>query len=156
MREEMTPVNHMEIGSISENDLPELASLQKELINEEPNLEKMLKLLPVISKDPNYYLLGIRSKGFLVGSLVAIVCHDLFGACIPYMVVENVIVAKEVRGQGIGTKLMEHVEDIAKERGCRYIMLVSAAARTKARDFYDGLGYDSENYRGFKKILQSR
>ena len=146
----------MEIGLIRESELADLASLQKELINEEPNLAKIHQLFSMILLDPNYHVLGARKEGHLVGSLVAIVCHDLFGECIPYMIVENVIVAEEARKQGIGTGLMEKAEAIARERGCRYIMLVSAAERTKAMEFYHGLGYDSENYRGFKKILKTR
>ncbi len=146
----------MKIGPIQESELADLASLQKELINEEPNLNKMHQLFPIILQDPNYYLLGARKEGHLVGSLIAIVCHDLFGECIPYMIVENVIVAEETRKQGIGTRLMEKSEAIASERGCRYIMIVSAAERTKATAFYHGLGYNSENYRGFKKFLKTR
>lgn len=143
----------MEIKPVSESDLFELASLQKELIDEECDLARMQELFPTIQKDNNYYLLGIRSEGRLVASLAGIVCYDLFGKCIPYMIVENVIVARNMRQQGIGTRLMQEIERIAKERGCRYIMLVSAAKRTRARDFYHRLGYDSANYRGFKKYL---
>jgi GNAT superfamily N-acetyltransferase len=146
----------MDIMPISESDLPELASLQNELIDEEGNIERMMELFPTILNDSNYYLLGARSEGRLVASLVGIVCHDLFGKCIPFMVVENVIVAKEMRHQGIGTRLMEEVERIAKTRGCRYITLVSSAKRRKARDFYHRLGYDSAHYRGFKKLLDTR
>jgi predicted N-acetyltransferase YhbS len=143
----------MDIKPISESDLRELASLQKELIDEESDIERMLELFPTIQKDDNYYLLGARSDGRLVASLAGIVCHDLFGKCIPFMIVENVIVAKYLRQQGIGTRLMKEIERIAKERGCRYIMLVSSAKRRKARDFYLRPGYDSVNYRGFKKFL---
>ena len=144
----------MEIKPIAQGDLPELALLQKELIDEETDLERMHELLLVIQKDSNYYVLGARKEGRLVGSLVGIVCHDLFGKCIPCMVVENVVVAEHARQQGIGTKLMESIEAIARDRGCRYIMLVSAAERTRARDFYHRIGYDSGPYRGFKKLLE--
>lgn len=146
----------MEIRLIGENELTDLAILQKELINEEPNLAKMQELFPIISKDRNYYLLGVRKAGRLVGSLVAIACHDLFGECVPFMIVENVIIAEQHRRQGIGTMLMEKVEAIARERGCRYITLLSAAQRAEAKDFYQSLGYDSENYWGFKKFLKTR
>ena len=145
----------MEITPLSENDLRELALLQQELIDEESDLGQMRELFATIQKDPNYYLLGARSEGRLVASLVGIVCHDLFGRCQPYMVVENVIVATNMRRQGIGAKLMNEIERIAQERGCRYIMLVSSAKRRKARDFYHGLGYDSGSYRGFKKFLET-
>ncbi len=144
----------MEIKPISESDLNELIALQKELIDEEADIGRMQELLPVILKDSNYYLIGVRKEGRLVGSLVGIVCHDLFGRCIPFMVVENVIVAKEARQQGIGTKLMESIEAIATDKSCRYIMLVSAAVRTTARDFYHALGYNSTQYSGFKKLLK--
>jgi GNAT superfamily N-acetyltransferase len=107
----------MDIKPISESDLRELASLQKELIDEECNLDRMQGLFPTIQKDGNYYLLGVRSEGRLVASLAGIVCHDLFGKCIPYMIVENVIVAKDMRQQGIGTRLMKEIERIAMKRG---------------------------------------
>jgi GNAT superfamily N-acetyltransferase len=145
----------MDIKPISEDDLHELASLQKELIEEESNIEKMQELFQTIKKDDNYYLLGAQSEGRLVASLAGIVCHDLFGKCMPYMIVENVIVAKDMRQKGIGTSLMMEIERVAQERGCRYIMLVSSAKRKKARDFYHRLGYDSANYRGFKKLLRT-
>jgi len=81
-----------------------------------------------------------------------IIVHYLFAK----VIVENVIVAKEMRQQGIGTRLMQEIEKIAKTRGCRYITLVSSAKRRKARDFYHGFGYDSALYRGFKKFLKTR
>jgi len=34
-------------------------------------------------------------------------------------------------------------------------MLVSAAERIKAMDFYHPLGYNSIHYRGFKKVLET-
>jgi GNAT superfamily N-acetyltransferase len=145
----------MEIKPIAEDDLRELASLQKELIDEESDIERMLELFRIIQNDDNYYLLGLRSEGRIVASLAGIVCHDLFGKCMPYMLVENVIVAMDMRRQGIGTRLMAEIERIAEERGCRYVMLVSSAKRKKARDFYHRLGYDSANYRGFKKFLRT-
>ncbi len=72
------------------------------------------------------------------------------------MVVENVIVAKEMRQQGVGKMLMDKIERAAEARGCRYIMLVSSANRIEALNFYPRLGYDSVGYRGFKKFLEAR
>jgi ribosomal protein S18 acetylase RimI-like enzyme len=146
----------MDIAPISENDLSQLAGLQTELINEESNIHRMRELLPVILKDNNYCLLGAEKEGRLVGSLVGIVCHDLVWKCVPFMVVENVIVTKELREQGIGRMLIEEIERIAKARDCRYIMLVSSAKRRKALGFYRALGYDSAQYRAFKKFLEPR
>lgn len=35
-----------------------------------------------------------------------------------------------------------------------YMMLVSAAERTGAKEFYHRMGFDSEHFRGFKKHLR--
>lgn len=145
----------MEIAPITENDLPQLINLQAELIDEQGDLKRMRELLEVILKDDKYSLLGAKKEGRLVGSLVGIVCHDLFGKCLPFMVVENVIVTKTFRNQGIGKRLMKEVEKVAQARGCRDIMLVSSITREHAPAFYYGLGYKSALYKGFKKDLVS-
>jgi ribosomal protein S18 acetylase RimI-like enzyme len=88
-----------------------------------------------------------------VGSLTGIVCHDLIGRCIPFMVIENVIVSKKSRRQGVGKRLMQEIEKIARASECRYIMLVSAVTREQAPVFYHSLGYAFAPYRGLKKIL---
>jgi GNAT superfamily N-acetyltransferase len=146
----------IEITAIQEIDLPQLASLQSELINEKADMQRMQNILSVILKDNNYCLLGAKKNGQLVGSLVGIVCHDLFGKCIPFMIVENMIITKHAQGQGIGSMLMEEVEKIAKSRGCRYITLVSSAKRGNAHRFYLGCGFESQNYKAFKKYINGR
>src|SRR5665647_895878 len=143
----------MDITPLSENDLPQLIALQAELIDEASDLSRMRELFTRILKDSNYHLLGAKKEGRLVGSLVGIVCHDLIGKCIPFMVIENVIVTKTWRHQGVGRMLMAAVEKIAQARKCRYIMLVSAITRKQAPAFYQSLGYESAPYRGFKKTL---
>jgi ribosomal protein S18 acetylase RimI-like enzyme len=141
------------IAPLTVDDLPQLMSLQAELINEAGDLNRMRELFTLICKDSNYSLLGAKKQGRLVGSLVGIVCHDLFGKCLPFMVIENVIVTKALRHQGIGRMLMTEVERIAQARGCRYLMLVSSITREQAPAFYHSLGYESAPYRGFKKTL---
>ena len=143
----------MKITLLTENDLPQLITLQTELLDEASDLDRMRSLFALILKDRNYHLLGVKKDGQLTGSLVGIVCHDLIGKCIPFMVVENVVVAKTVRHQGVGRMLMQAVEKVAQARGCRYIMLVSAITREQAPGFYQSLGYESAPYNGFKKIL---
>lgn len=141
------------IAPLTADDLPKLIALQAELINEAGDLNRMRELFALVSKDSNYSLLGAKKQGRLVGSLVGIVCHDLFGKCLPFMVIENVIVTEALRHRGIGRMLMMEVERIARAQGCRYLMLVSSIAREQAPAFYHSLGYESAPYRGFKKTL---
>ncbi len=146
----------MKIALLTENDLPQLITLQAELLDEASDLDRMQTIFALILKDRNYHLLGAKKEGQLVGSLVGIVCHDLIGKCLPFMVVENVIVTKTVRHQGVGRMLMQAVEKIALAQGCRCIILVSAITRKQAPAFYQSLGYESAPYRGYKKILVPR
>lgn len=141
------------VAPLTVDDLPQLMALQAELINEAGDLNRMRELFALLCKDSNYSLLGVKKQGCLVGSLAGIVCHDLFGKCLPFMVIENVIVTTAFRHQGIGRMLMIEVERIARMRGCRYLMLVSSITREQAPAFYHSLGYESAPYRGFKKTL---
>lgn len=143
----------MEIAPLTENDLPQLIILQAELLDEASDLDRMRALFALIIQDQNYHLLGAKKEGQLIGSLVGIVCHDLIGKCLPFMVIENVIVTKALRHKGVGRMLMTAVEKVAQARGCRHIMLVSAITREKAPAFYQSLGYESAPYNGFKKTL---
>lgn len=143
----------MDITPLRESDLPQLIALQAELIDEKGDLDKMRALFDLLRANPQYHLLGAKQDGQLVGSLTGIVCHDLIGRCIPFMVIENVIVSKKSRRQGVGKRLMQEIEKIARASECRYIMLVSAVTREQAPAFYHSLGYAFAPYRGFKKIL---
>jgi len=70
-----------------------------------------------------------------------------------HMVIDDLIVDKKVRGEGIGTKLMEKVIQIAKEKNIKIIKLDSGLQRTQAHNFYEKLGWDKKCYTFEKKIL---
>jgi GNAT superfamily N-acetyltransferase len=56
--------------------------------------------------------------------------------------VGGLVVDETVRGRGVGEKLMEAIEDWARERGCQYIYLRSNAIRQDAHRFYERVGYE--------------
>ncbi len=45
----------------------------------------------MIESNEDYILLGAKYNNELVGTLMAIICKDLDGACRPFMVIENVV-----------------------------------------------------------------
>jgi ribosomal protein S18 acetylase RimI-like enzyme len=67
--------------------------------------------------------------------------------------VENVVVAGDLRGCGIGSALMGHVIDIARAAGCYKVQLLSGSQRTGAHAFYRSLGMEPVA-EGFKLYLQ--
>jgi GNAT superfamily N-acetyltransferase len=67
------------------------------------------------------------------------------------MFLQGFIVKKEYQNQGIGRKLLKHVEDYAQSKGILGIGLQSGVQRTAAHAFYEHNGYIKSNY--FYKIF---
>lgn len=143
------------IQKIEMEHLPELATLYEELSGEKTNLSKMKETYLKLLHNESYELLGAIYNGKLAGSVMGIYCEDLIGECRPFMVIENVVVSSSVRRQGVGRKLMNRLEELARSRDCSYIILVSGPARAEAHQMYESLGYNQdEMVRGFRKYLE--
>ena len=67
-------------------------------------------------------------------------------------VLTELIVDKDVRGQGLGKKLMKEMVKQTKKKKCREIQLSSTFPRKKAHKFYQGLGFKNTAYLFWKKI----
>lgn len=63
--------------------------------------------------------------------------------------VEGVRVAAEHRGQGVGSGLFVRICELARARGCHLVQLMSDQRRTRARGFYERLGFQPTHL-GFK------
>lgn len=64
----------------------------------------------------------------------------------------GIITAEEVRGKGYGVAIMDEVVRIAKERGCKGVVLDSGMPRAEAHAFYEKYGFDRGCY-GFDLIF---
>jgi len=135
------------------DDLESLAQLYEELSGEKTDICKMKENFKVMESNPNYVVLVAKENNLVVGSVMGIICLDLVHKCKPFMVIENVIVRNAWRGRGIGVKLMEGIEEIARRRECYYTMFVSGCHRKEAHQFYKTIGYDLDFVQGFKKFL---
>jgi GNAT superfamily N-acetyltransferase len=74
-----------------------------------------------------------RIDGYLMGQR-----HHTFHANGPVVWVEEVMVAAEQRGRGIGRALMSAAEHWAREQNAAYVSL----ATRRAAEFYTALGYE--------------
>lgn len=142
------------IEQIEMKHLPQLAELYEELIGVSTNLVKMEETYQTLLEDKSYYVLGAFYENELAGSLMGILCKDLIGECEPFMVIENVVVSSKIRRQGIGRKLMNEIEMIARQQNCSYIILVSGGQRVEAHQMYESMGYREEHVEGFRKFLK--
>lgn len=91
--------------------------------------------------------------GNVVGSVMGTVCDELYGNCRPFLLMEDLIVDKAYREQGIGKALMAELEDYAAEHGCSQIQFITERDREDAIAFYASLGFDTRKHIGFKQTL---
>ncbi|MBY9080014.1 GNAT family N-acetyltransferase [Paenibacillus sp. HN-1] len=68
-----------------------------------------------------------------------------------YGEVSMLVTNQAYRRQGVGRKLMEFAERMAKERGCIGTWLVSGTSREEAHRFYREMGYEITGYRFIKR-----
>ncbi|MCM3170717.1 GNAT family N-acetyltransferase [Paenibacillus sp. MER 99-2] len=127
--------------------------LYQELLPNHSGIHVLPERLEEIRINPNSYLFVYDVDGSLVGTAHLHVCLDALSGTRPFGVVERVIVTQEMQGRGYGSRLMEHLEEVCKEKNCVKVFLTSNALRQDAHQFYDKLGYDGEGSKAFKKYL---
>lgn len=71
-----------------------------------------------------------------------------------YFIVDNVCVLSTCRGKGIGKKMLNFVDNIAKEDNISYITLTSGYQRTSAHKLYEKCGYVKRESDIFKKEIE--
>ena len=68
--------------------------------------------------------------------------------------IDELVIDKSFRGQGIGKKLIYKITEIAKENRCKRIELDTAFHRKDAHRFYEKSGYIKRAYK-FSKIIDN-
>lgn len=66
--------------------------------------------------------------------------------------VSGIITRSSDREKGYGTKMMDHVKELANGRKCKAIILDSGMPREKAHRFYEAYGFEKSCY-GFELAL---
>ncbi len=138
---------------ITGTDIHNLADLYRELTGNETDIQAITGNFDSVSRDKNYILLGARISDRLAGSVMGVVCRDLSGQGRPFLVIENLVVSEGYRGRGIGRQLLLLLEEIARDRGCYYMILVSGAEREEAHKLYESLGFGNNPVRGYRKFI---
>ena len=114
---------------------------------------RMAEVFNQIKDNPNYIILCARKDEKVVGSVMGVVCYELFGQCLPFMVVENVVVLSGYMRLGIARQLMLKLEELAISSKCTTILFVSSEHRTGAHKLYESLGYGVDKVNGYRKRL---
>lgn len=63
----------------------------------------------------------------------------------PVLYMNDIYVDKAARGQGIGKQLIEHLQEIAKQKGCSRLEWHCLSGNQSAQRFYDALGASDDD-----------
>ncbi len=101
------------------------------------------QLYAEFARYPNYHLYVACDghDGSIVGSYALLVMHNLAHRGTPSAVAEDVVVAPDRHGQGIGRRMMAHAMAQARAAGCYKLALSSNRKRQAAHAFYESLGF---------------
>lgn len=106
-----------------------------------------------ISADPNHQLLVGEAGGQVVATAQLTWARRLTYVGGLFCIVESVRVRSGQRGNGFGGQLMEHVLELARERGAARVELTTNAQRVRAQEFYTRLGFVASHI-GMKYFLE--
>lgn len=142
------------IQEIEEKDIEELYNLLNKTFNSNNKIEKFKELYNSCKNDKNTHILGYYKNDILVGTVsynVLVLPNE------KVITVWNVAVKEQFRQQGIATKLMKQVEEIAKkDEDVARIWLFSGSHRNTAHKLYKKLGYDDECDKAFIKWIHRK
>ncbi len=68
-------------------------------------------------------------------------------------ILEDVIVAPEARGRGVGSRLIQAAIELARRRGCKRISLLTDATNTGAQRLYESLGFEASTMKTYRLML---
>ncbi len=148
----------MIIRTIEKVDLPQVADLYQGFWGEKSDIARMEDALEKMNLHHSHIILVAQEDDAkpgdkLLGTVMGVICPDIYGDCRPFLVLENMIVRREARQRGVGRQLVHTLEAEARERGCTQILLLTEKGRHDAVEFYNSLGYDPHPMQGYKKKL---
>ena len=143
----------MKIRNLLIDDIESLARLYFQFWNEQSDIERMKNKFNDLMNNKSYIFLCAVENEELIGSVMGIVCEELYGDCKPFLLVENMVVDRSCRKKGIGRELFLELEKRAKILDCTQIILVTETDRKDACGFYESIGFHPTVNKGYKKKL---
>lgn len=140
-----------EVRLIRYDELDELLILYRQLHPEDP-VEKgecLKRTWSEICNDKNLFYLVIEEDGMIVSSCTLAIIKNLTRGLRPYGIIENVITHQDHRKKGFGTRVLHKAIEMAKERNCYKVMLMTGHKDEATLRFYANAGFAGDIKTGF-------
>lgn len=152
-------LNNLALRSAEENDLPDIIRLlalddlgsTRESLSD-PLLHNYHQAFQAITQDNNQALLVVTDNEKVIGT-----CHLTFIPSLSFkgswrLNIENIHVDKTRQGQGVGTWMLQQAIEMGRKKGCQFVQLTTNKKRTRAKTFYEKLGFIA-SHEGMKLYL---
>lgn len=137
------------------DDLATLLALLSQLHEDEPPAEpdaRLAETFELMLDTPGRVVLLAERGRLAVGTLDLLVAANLTRGGRPWAAIENFVVERSHRRQGVGGALLGAAVEIARGAGAFKLQLVSHARREAAHAAYESHGFDAP-VRGFRRYL---
>lgn len=137
-------------------ELDDLLGLYRQLNPEDPDLKKegnIIELWKEILNDHSLYYFGLEKDGKIVSSCTLAVIKSLTRGGKPYGLIEYVITDSRYRKRGYGTVIINKAVEVAKEKNCYKVMLLTGRKEESTLRFYEQAGFERGIKTGFIKYL---
>lgn len=121
--------------------------------NDPEVLPQYLNAFRIISASPDQTLYVAEHDGEVVGTFQTMITTTLTGRGSSSMIIEAVQTRADMRGQGIGARMIEFCIAEGRRLDVRLVQLTSNATRKDAHRFYERLGF-KPSHLGFKMALK--
>jgi GNAT superfamily N-acetyltransferase len=146
-------MNQQEIVRLIQfNELGKLLELYKHLNKDDPEItedESLIKLWNEIYEDPNTFYVVIDIGGEIVSSCMLTIIRNLTRNARPFGLIENVVTHLNYRKKGYGRKALSKALEIAWEKDCYKVMLLTGSKKEETLRFYENLGFKRGEKTGF-------
>jgi GNAT superfamily N-acetyltransferase len=137
------------IRQATENDLPEVLALYAQPQIDDGDvlsIDEARELWQRFQRYPDYKLYVACLDQKVGGTFALLIMENLAHRGAPSGLVEDVVVAVECQGRGIGKHMMRFAIERCRGSGCYKLALSSSLRRSAAHQFYESLGFVRHGY----------
>lgn len=159
MKSKHHKVSLMQTTKATLEDIPQLCQLLNSLFEQEiefaPDEEAQIRgLKTIMSNSEIGHILVIKKENIILGMVnLLYTISTALGAKVG--ILEDMIILKSYRSEGIGSKLIVFAIEFAKENGCKRLTLLTDADNTSAHKFYSVKGFSRSSMIPFRMTLNN-
>lgn len=134
----------VQVRLIHHNELQKLLDLYDHFDHDDPKLEEgetLNRLWDEIYNDPSLFYIVAVKDGELTATCNITIVKNLTRNARPYGLIENVVTHREHRNRGYGKLVLKKAVEIAREKNCYKVMLLTGSKKEETLRFYESAGF---------------